>query len=300
MTRINIAVMLLLACAVTARAESGKATIAVLPFDVSELLAGDAGVETNILTDTFSRVLVNTRKFVVVDRTRLERVRREQKFGTSGLVDPGRRAALGRLLGAQYVVVGNVLDYSADPPREMAYGSGWTRPVRISVEVQVVDTSTGAVVAARQASAAVQSRAPSPQAASGVPHDALERAAQQVAQDAVGAIIDAAYPIKIVALEGDDVRLNRGQDGGLEAGAVLRCYAAGRKLVDPDTKESLGSSETILGSIRIAEVQAKTTTARLVDGVGFKVGDTCRVDAEAADEAGTHRAPPPPGPIHAY
>jgi hypothetical protein len=288
-------------CPGAARAQGdAKATIAVLPFEVSPTLV-DEPLETDVLVDAFSRVLVNTRKFTVVDRSRLERVRREQKFGASGLVDPARRASVGRLLGAQYLVVGTVRDFSAGPPQEMAYGSGFTRPVRISVEVQVVDSSTGAIVAAKQASATAQSRSSSPSAARGVPRDALEKASQEVAQESLVAILNGAFPIKIVALEDDGVRLNRGDDGGLEVGAVLRCFATGKKLVDPDTKESLGSSERALGSVRVTEVQGKTTVARYVEsGSSMKVGDACRLDEDAADEAGTHRAPPPPGPIHAY
>ncbi len=144
------------------------------------------------------------------------------------------------------------------------------------------------------------SRSSSPDAARGIPRDALERASQEVAQDSLIAILNGAYPIKIVAFENDDVLLNRGEDGGLEAGALLRCFASGRKIVDPDTKESIGHTEHELGTIRVAEVQGKTTTARLVAGGGMKVGDACRLDLDAAEEAGTHRAAPPAGPIHAY
>jgi hypothetical protein len=297
-----VLLLVVLPAVASAGAQSGtKATIAVLPFDVGPMLAnGCSPRDTDVLVDAFTRVLVNTRKFTVVDRARLERVRREQRFGASGLVDPSQRASIGRLLGAQYLVVGTVRDFSAEPPREMAYGSGWTRPVRISVDVQVVDSSTGAVVAARDASATAQARSSSASAASGVPREALEKAAEQVAQSALLAVVNAAYPIKIVAVEDDVVRLNRGDEGGLEAGTVLHCFGAGSKLVDPDTKESLGTSEHERGSVRVAEVQGKTTTARIVENGGLRAGDACRIDEDAAQEAGTHRAPPPPGPIHAY
>jgi TolB-like protein len=297
-------VALALTCALAAPAagQSGhKATIAVLPFELAgPVVHLDDPFETTVLQDVFNRVLVNTRKFVVVDRTRLKRLRDEQRFGGSGLVDAASRARVGRILGAQYLVMGTVFDYSVSPPREMAYGSGWTRPVRISVEVQVVDSGSGQIVSARKAEATTQVRVPDASAAGAIPRAALEQAAEQVASQSLNAILDVAYPIKVIEVVGDKVRLNRGQDGGLKAGTTLRCFAAGRKLYDPDTKELLGSAEQDAGTVEVTEVLAKMTVARVVDRASVAVGDTCRLDQVAENEAGRHRAPPPSGPIHSY
>jgi TolB-like protein len=285
----------------TAAAQAAsKATIAVLPFEIGDIVNEGPPLETGVLMDVFNRVLVNTRKFNVVDRKRLDRIRSEQKFGRSGLVDAGTRARIGKILGAEYLVMGTVTDYSVAPPREMAYGSGWTRPVRISVEVQVVDSSSGQIVSAKKSVGTAQSRVSDPNAAGRIPREALEKAAEEVANDAVIRILSAAYPIKIVDVSGDEVRLNRGEGGGVEVGSVLRCFAPGKKLIDPDTKESLGTSEIPAGSVRVTEVLAKVSVARVLENSGLAAGNSCREDEEAADEAGTHRAPPPPGPIHSY
>ena len=279
---------------------TSKATIAVLPFEFAEIVSSGPPLETSVLVDVFNRVLVNTRKFSVVDRQRLDRVRGEQKFGRSGLADARTRANIGKIIGAQYLVMGTVLDYSASPPQEMAYGSGWTRPVRISVEVQVVDSSSGQIVSARKASGNAQARVADPNAAAGVPREALEKAAEEVANEALISILNVAYPIKVVDVTGDEVRLNRGDGGGLQVGAILRCFAAGKKLVDPDTQEVLGTSESAAGSVRVTEVLAKVSVAQILDNNGIAAGHSCRVGEDAEDEVGTHRAPPPPGPIHSY
>ena len=306
MSRNVAALLLLLALAslrpVRAGASEGKATIAVLPFEIAEVVRSDFGPEqSNVLTDALVRVLVNTRKFTVVDRTRLKSVRKEQRFGGSGLVDGRSAAATGRLLGADYLVLGSITDYSAEPPREMAYGSGWTRPVRISVELQVVDSSTGQVVAARHADAAAQHRVASPDAAGMIPRAALDRAGDEVAHEALTAILNVAFPVKILEVSAGDVRLNRGDDGGLAIGTLLNCFASsGKKLVDPDTKESLGRGERATGSVRVAEVQSRTTVAKVVDDQGLASGQVCRTDQVAEDAPGAHREPPPAGPIHAY
>ncbi len=273
-----------------------KATIAVLPFEIAEVVRSGAQFETEVLVDVFKRVLTQSRKFDVVDRSKLQRVRREQRFGGSGLVTSNRAAA--NLKGAQFLVVGTVQDYSVGPVQEMAYGSGYYRPVRISVEVEVIDSSTGQVVAARKAEGVERNRESSPSVAAGIPRKGLEEAAESCANDARLAILDAAYPIKILDVSGDTVHLNRGEGGGLEVGTQLRCFAAGKTLVDPDTKEVLGTSESFAGRIRITEVMAKLSSARIEDG-SPSTGNACR--AELDDEAtGTHRDPPPRGPIYSY
>lgn len=272
-----------------------KATIAVLPFEVSDAASA---IETSALVDAFNRVLVNTRKFTVVDRARVDRTRREQKFGGSGLVSPGSAAAAGRLIGAQFLVMGTVVDYSVDPPREMAYGSGWTRPVRISANVQVVDASSGQIVAARRASASAQVRVSDPRAAGAIPNQALEQAGERVAEDCIRAILDAAYPAKIVSVEGDEVRLNRGEGGGLGVGTELDCFAAGKNLYDPDTKELLGTNDRFQASVAITEVLTTMSVGRIVGGASLRTGDTCRAKDDGG--TGTRREPPPAGPIHSY
>ncbi|MFN2426506.1 MAG: CsgG/HfaB family protein, partial [Candidatus Binatia bacterium] len=257
-------------------ARANKATIAVLPFEVG---AAQSPIETSVLIDAFNRVLVNSRKFTVVDRARVDRTRREQKFGRSGLVSAASAASVGRLLGAQFLVMGTLLDYTIEPPREMAYGSGWMRPVRISVNVQVVDASSGQIVAARRASGLSQRRMPSRDSAAVVSGVDLEGAAEQVAESCVHAILDVAYPAKIVSVTGDQVRLNRGEGGGLGIGTILNCYAAGRKLYDPDTKELLGSNDSLAGKVEVAEILPTMTVARMLDGGQLQAGDACRTDA---------------------
>ncbi|MEO8604706.1 MAG: CsgG/HfaB family protein [bacterium] len=274
-----------------------KATIAVLPFDISSGAAA-ADDETMLFTDALVRALVNARKFVVVDRARLQRLRKEQRFTASGLVEPSSRVRAGALLGAQYLVLGTVRDLTVEPPRQMAYGSGWTRPVRATAEIQVVDAATGQIEAGRSATGRGQARASGSADADGLARQGLQAAATQLAEEAVQSILDAAFPVRVLAVDGDQVRLNRGEDGGLKVGAVLRCSAPGATLRDPDTQEVLGTDERPAGRVEVTEVQAKLSLARLVDSQGVAPGNPCRVDLEAS--TADRRDPPPTGAIYSY
>ena len=103
--------------------------------------------------------------FVVVERERLDRVLDEQDLAASGRVRPDTAAASGRLVGAQYIVMGTVTDYSENTSRRggglnvrgpsiggrranIGVGGGQSEAY-IAVDVRVVNATTGELVHVR-------------------------------------------------------------------------------------------------------------------------------------------------------
>ena len=94
-----------LVCAVVCSAAlAAKDTLAVLPF------SGGVDEEGETIAELFSFSRELNNEFVPIPRTSISRaISNEQKFQTSaGMTDPETIAALGRQLGAQYVVAGNI------------------------------------------------------------------------------------------------------------------------------------------------------------------------------------------------
>ncbi|HYD47591.1 MAG TPA: LPS assembly lipoprotein LptE [Terriglobales bacterium] len=271
-------------------AAQSKATIAVLPFELGAGIAGDQ-LDTAVLVDTFNRVLVSSRKFSVVDRARMSRVARERRFQRQTRAG---RVNLGNYLGAQYLVMGTVQDYSLGAAKELPYASGWTRAVRISVEVQVVDTGSGEIVAAKKAEGSAQSRFSSAADADSDPQAAIERATEELAQAALIEILAGVFPIKVVEVSGGEAMLNRGNDSGLAAGERLRCFSPGKTMRDPDTGEVLGAAEIPSGTVQVSEILPKFTKAEIIGGQ-VAPRDTCRSDGTV--HSGSL---PTPGPIHSF
>jgi hypothetical protein len=90
--------------------------IAVLP-------AVADGEGYGILPDHAGLLLMKPGRFLLVDRGEVGRVLREQRFSYSGPVDPGTAARLGRLMGAEGVLVVNVSsvkhdDFFSDNPKQ--------------------------------------------------------------------------------------------------------------------------------------------------------------------------------------
>lgn len=63
-----------------------------------------------LVADTLAIALADRKHLSVVDRQRLEAVRKEQMLSLEGLVDPATAAKVGRLLSADLVVAGSVVN----------------------------------------------------------------------------------------------------------------------------------------------------------------------------------------------
>jgi curli biogenesis system outer membrane secretion channel CsgG len=97
--------------------------------------------------------------FTIVERSNLEAVMSEQDLGASGRVNPNTAAEVGRLVGAQYIVLGTVTEYSEQAGRtggglnlrgvniggrSTNLGVGGSRTqAYIAVDLRVVDANTG-------------------------------------------------------------------------------------------------------------------------------------------------------------
>ena len=54
-------------------------------------------------------------------------------------------------------------------------------------------------------------------------------------------------------------------------------FAVGEELIDPDTKESLGKEEVLVGKAKIISVQPKTSSAEIIDDKGIDKGAVLRL-----------------------
>jgi len=86
-----------------------KARIAVGHFD-----AKAAKIPPEVsdgLSDMLATALVNTNRFIVLERDALKDVIREQDLGTSGRLNPNAAPAVGQIEGAELLVIGAITEY---------------------------------------------------------------------------------------------------------------------------------------------------------------------------------------------
>lgn len=90
--------------------EAALPRVAVVPFDNQSARQNTAGID-GILEGIRSNVeidIVQTGKFDSLDRTQIQKLLDEIKFNHTALVDPATAAQYGKMVGAQYLVLGTV------------------------------------------------------------------------------------------------------------------------------------------------------------------------------------------------
>lgn len=87
-----------------------------------------------------------------VERKTLDHILQELQFETSsGLVDPSKAAAVGRMVGARYVFVGSIGKIDDEKKTFSGYNiNTLTRVVTVAVRVRLIDVETTAIVYSRE------------------------------------------------------------------------------------------------------------------------------------------------------
>lgn len=69
------------------------------------------------------------------------------------------------------------------------------------------------------------------------------------------------YIAKVVkVIDSHTIVVNAGTDKGFQAGKAFIVVGLGEEIIDPDTKESLGSLEIVRGRARVSHVQERIST----------------------------------------
>lgn len=158
-----IMVLLCVACASTALAE-GKPRLAVLRFtNNTHAYWWRHGVGAE-LSDMLTNELASTKKFSLVERKEIDHVISEMKLGQSGLVDETTVGRLGRIKGAQYLIMATVSSFEENTEKKggglsfMGFSLG-AKSARayVAVDLKVVDAETSEVVDSRTIEATSES-----------------------------------------------------------------------------------------------------------------------------------------------
>ena len=275
---------LLVLCATFAMGQSGKETLAigaVKPTPSLRKVMTGAGKASSLdrVIEAFDSQLIDrvnaTRKFEVVGRSEMKELLKEQDLGASGNVDPKTAAQIGKMSGAKYLLVATVDDFE-DSTERMEFKTlnkvGLKRKIRISLAARIYDSTSGKLLE----SASVRTEKKDDRAESGdlqrnaeqsdvLLADAVRDASEKVATR----VADVIFPVRVLIKRDQQVTLNRGEGGGVAVGQVWNVYALGEELIDPDTKESLGREEVLVGKVRITNITPRTSTAEILEDMGI-------------------------------
>jgi curli biogenesis system outer membrane secretion channel CsgG len=231
----------------------------------------DPGViESPGYTSYLIDALVNVRKFDMLEREELRQVVRELTFGESEYVDIEKVVKIGHMVGADYMIIPEIRYLEVDrETKDVPYIGGQQVAVRskLATNVRTVDVATGKIIASSVREVEKKKRQRQQDSLRILVMDTIAEGFKESALLDAAKLVDVAYPIRIVNLDGDRVTLNRGL-GAILKDEVLKVYAAGEMMIDPETKETLGYQEAYVGAIRVTEVDSKTSKGVIIDRKG--------------------------------
>jgi curli biogenesis system outer membrane secretion channel CsgG len=274
-------------------AQDGKATIAVSSITPTPALDAslkqDKKLEMGRILESLNSQLISrinaTRKFDVVGRSDLGDILQEQALGTSSSVASNTAAQSGKLLGAKYLLITTVDDFQDYVETATFAGTGRSatkRVFRLSVVGKLYDSSTGKLIESSDLQTGNDafkdiSENRNYSVNDGNLTDAMMVAvARDMADKIANHFADVIFPIKVLVKRDKQVTINRGDGGGVAVGDMFNVFALGAELIDPDTKESLGREEVKVGTVKISQVNPKTSTADILNDSGIDAGAVLR------------------------
>ncbi len=253
------------------------------------------------LTEMVTTTLVNTNRFIVLERAQLAAVTQEQDIGVSGRVNKETAPAQGGLIGAQALVTGDITGFSYSSETVggnltnivKGVSAGLTRVnAQVIIDLRMIDAVTGEVLASAKgrgkasatgvyADLTKQDKNLSTDASKTTP---LGEASRSAIQNAVAELLAQApravvWARRVVDFREGLVYVNSGRGDGLAVGAVLQVFEQGQSLIDPDTGRNLGNPDRLLGEIQVESVEERYTVAKVLSGEGFSRNHLVRLKA---------------------
>ncbi|MEK9673724.1 MAG: hypothetical protein VW268_14675, partial [Rhodospirillaceae bacterium] len=246
-----------------------KPKIAILEPKVGDGVSkgGRQHLNLDVLTTEMERALQGTRKFSVLTRDdkKMAALLKEQDFAGSK-VSSGNAAKSGLMNAANLLILPTVQDFifHRDAKPVPNFQGKYTRvdSGRLKVTAQVIDTQTGEIKTTFDLAGSFTTGQEVVNFKSGSPSPVnFERMAKDVSGKMADQLVDRVFPMKVMAVQNNQVFINRGKDGGLKIGDALTVFRPGVALRDPYTGEMLGSAEVEIGAIRVVRVNPKFTIA---------------------------------------
>lgn len=96
-------------------------------------------IDTQALTNAISTRLINSGKFNFVDMSQIDQIKKQMDYQhQSGMVDPSTAAAMGKQVGAQYMLYGDISSISQRNDSEQT--------LYLQVTMKLMDIKTGLII----------------------------------------------------------------------------------------------------------------------------------------------------------
>lgn len=228
------------------------------------------------LQSSIQNGLVQNKNYTVVERSNLDQIFRELGLQNSGVVDSSSAIEIGNLSGADYTLMGKVVEAEINPYNNLAYEG---LKGKVAVSVQIVDNTTGRIISSDMISDTDSSATKNnlkkfiksdlvPGHMSVNSDSLIYNAAEKVANkvlERMNKINPLVGMVVAVKPNEDTVTFDLGYEDGVKEGDIYTIYAEAEPIVHPVTGEILGVDEKYVGTVKVEEVRNNLSIAKIKD-----------------------------------
>lgn len=252
--------------------ETQKYRVAVSDLVISENIPAkqaDLLKHSSLISD-IENAIRNGRKFELLTRrvSSMEAIRKEQEFAQSDLA-AGNAAQEGQMANAQALIQVTVVQFNFGRTARKVPNTEKYRVsdhCSIEVSVQIIDTERGSIQASFPIKASSSTGSSIANSVGGASPHLLDSTLEKAAGSLANQLADTIFPIQVLAVKDNKLWVNRGNDSGLHVGDIFEVFEPGEELIDPQTGESLGSTELEVGFARVIRINPKVTILEMTKG----------------------------------
>ncbi len=264
-----------------------KKRVAVIRFqDKSAYGRGRLG---GAVQDILTTELAKSGLFILISRGGdLDLVLDEQDLSKTDIAKEGTGPKSGEVLGLNAIVTGAVSQFGVKQ-KSATYllGASKTQTAEATVDIRVVDATTGQVIFADSGTGIHEESSTQVLGIGGakgydetLEGKALRAAISKFIDNLIRRMESIPWSGKVAAVDADEITINAGRKTGLVMGDRLRVFGAGREVIDPDTKLSLGRKPgKEKGEIAVSGFFGEdAAVCRRIRGEGFAVNDIVKLE----------------------
>lgn len=231
---------------------------------------------TDSVTDTFITLLMDSKKFEVIERERVQDLNEESVFSGKVKID-----------GCEYIFLNNIstmdVKTSQNKINVLKIASS-TAEVSVQVNVRVVDAKTGKILFSlfgedKKSSKVASSEIFSKSNKDPMSNELINNTMKEALKDVVNKIVMSLFPIKVINVKDGKIYINAGENMSLKVGDEYEVFEVGEAVIDVDSGLNLGAEEKLIGKIKVTDVKEKyslaVTDKKLLEKI--KAGNACRL-----------------------
>lgn len=202
--------------------------------------------------DIFSAKLAATNKFILLERTDIDKINKELKLGNIANLN----------IPADYLIIGSVTEFGRKEVGEVGFFSRSKKQVAYAkVSIRLVETSTGRIIYSAEGAGEAYSEAGSVFGVgtragydSSLNDKAIAAAISQVINNIVEKLTDKPWRSYILSVQDGNYIIAGGASQGIRESDVFGVYKKGAKVKNPQTGMYIELPGELVGKIKIIQV----------------------------------------------